>query len=381
MKLKLFSKSFDQTLASGRSCIVWQNVGLRQKPCETMISIPSPPQCKLETASSHAFWMKLLAKCLFSTTSYKTAYKAVPKRTLKLPPCDVPSFSPFSRLWAWLLVLYQQRWRFISDPDTLGCSLVPSCFRTVSGCEDTSPSTNGCCATSLSRAPAQPGSDSPLTVLTKADHCEKKSKKQRSCGGGAARWIRARPSDQSASRGSLQPAAPPCVRGRVEGRRGAIGASPRTGRAVRDPVCARPPAYHAACCVGRIRRTWRRRKREIPADLATWTSGVLAGGHRARAGVCTAPRRFSWRSGRAHLIRHGAEVLGAWERDLVTHGWRADGCFLRGGDGDGDLITQIRQATRDGSDDFPANSRPGRSYRAGWPIQAAGGPVRTTLEF
>ena len=51
MKLKLFLKSFDETLVCRRS---WTKLR----------SPASPPKCKLETASSDAWWTKLLTKIL-----------------------------------------------------------------------------------------------------------------------------------------------------------------------------------------------------------------------------------------------------------------------------------------------------------------------------
>jgi hypothetical protein len=95
-------------------------------------------------------------------------------RNLKIPSCSDYSLFSCSLFFpacvsAAVKLLYQHRWRFISDRDISRCSLVPPCFSTVSGCNDTSPPTTGCCDTSLSQghstvAPALPGSDSALGV-------------------------------------------------------------------------------------------------------------------------------------------------------------------------------------------------------------------------
>jgi len=117
-------------------------------------------------------------------------------------------------------------------------------------------------------APAQPGSDSPLTVLTKAGHCEK-TVKQRSSGGGAAQWMRASVRSVGVPRQPAAGRAPrplggasswrPCcprVRARVVASGVELSAHhlahrPRGSRSRVRP----PPAFHAACCVGRIRWT------------------------------------------------------------------------------------------------------------------------------
>ena len=69
MKLKLFSKLFGEMWACRRS---WAKLRF----------LAAPPQCKLETASPDASWMKLLAKYPFGTSSYKAAHKVVSKGTV-----------------------------------------------------------------------------------------------------------------------------------------------------------------------------------------------------------------------------------------------------------------------------------------------------------